>query len=186
MANVKPTTVMGSHGAYRWLTTDQRGLHSFVQRCPQILVSKYIAVTSQDSGPLIVTDEEGLAGWQSRNDIAYSPQMQSVEKIPYGAFTGFDEWYVFRSPFDLGQLRHDNALESPMTPGHVSTFVNHFGFALHDPEAQDLLDLFWKQLEWIQPESFIADGALFLTFASRNKELFTSVCQALGEPNTSS
>jgi hypothetical protein len=186
MANIKPTTLTGSHGAYLWLTADQRDLQSFLQRCPRVLVGKYIAVTSQDSGPLIVTDEQRLAGWQSRNDIPYSPQMQSAERIRYGACAGFDEWYVFQSPFDLGQLRHDNVLESSMTPGHVFTFVNYFGFALHEPEAQNLLDLFWKQLGWIQPESFIADGALFPTFASRNKDLFASVCQALGEPSISS
>jgi hypothetical protein len=179
MPDIKPTTVTGSHGAYLWLTTDQHDLSSLLQRCPQALVGKYIAVTSLDSGPLILTDEEKFAGWKSRNEIAYSPQVQSAEAIRHGVCAGFDEWYVSESPFDLGQLRHDNVFECPTTPGQFFTFVNFLGFALHDSKVQSLIDLFWKQLDWIQPESYIADGASFLAFARRNKDLFASVHQAL-------
>jgi hypothetical protein len=179
MKNIKPTFT-GSHGPYLWLTTEQHDLHTLLQRCPQALVGKYIAVTSLDSGPLVLDDEEKLAGWQSRNQIAYSPEIQSAEGLR-GVCGGFDEWYVGESPFDLGQLRHDNVFENPMAPGQVSTFVNYC-LALHKTEMQSLIDLLWKQLDWMQPESYIADADQFLTFASRNKELFASVRQALGDP----
>jgi hypothetical protein len=58
--------------------------------------------------------------------------------------------------------------------GHVANFVNFGGFSLHDPVLQDLADLFWKQLEAIRPESYIADGD-FLNFVSCDRELFAAV-----------
>jgi len=57
--------------------------------------------------------------------------------------------------------------------------VNYYSFALHDTTAQSITDLFWKQMAWIQPESFISDGGTYLTFVSRNQDLFTAVHKAL-------
>jgi hypothetical protein len=173
-------TITGSHGVYRWLTTGQHDLDSLRSYCPQALMGKYVAVTSLDSGPMVLTDAENHAGWSSRNEIAYSPQIQSTaqcrtERIPEGC-SGFNEWYVFDSPFDLGLLCHGNIFESSLSPGRVWTFVNYdAGFALHNPEMADLTRLFWQQLDWIRPESFIADSSAFLTFVSRNDDLFVAV-----------
>ena len=178
-ANRPPFT--GSHGPYLWLTTGQYDLDSLLHKCPQTVLGKYIAVTSLDNGPLTPTDEEKRAGWRNQNEIAYSPQIESAERLPYGECAGFDEWYVFESPFDLGQLWHGNVFEAPMTPGQVSTFVNFLDFALHNPEVEELLSLFWKQLDWIRPESYIADRNAFLTFVTRNRGLFTAVHHALSK-----
>jgi hypothetical protein len=181
MANTNPTLSTGSHGAYLWLTTGKHDLDSLLQRCPQALLGKYIAVTSQDSGSLTPTEEERRAGWQTRNEIAYSPRIQSAERLPHGECGGFDEWYVFESPFDLGQIWHGNVFEAPLTSGQVSTFVNFLDFALHNPEVEDLVSFFWKQIDRIQPESYISDGNLFLTFVTRDKDLFATVRQALSD-----
>jgi hypothetical protein len=178
-SNLAPFT--GSHGAYLWLTTGNHDIDSLLHKCPETLLGKYIAVTSLDSGPLIPTDEEKRAGWKIQNEIAYSPQIESVERLPFGECAGFDEWYVFESPFDLGQLCHGNVFEAPLTPGQVSTFVNFLDFALHNPEVEELIRLFWKQLDWIQPESYIADGGAFLTLVTRDKELFAAVHHALSD-----
>ncbi len=43
---------------------------------------------------------------------------------------------------------------------------------------KDLADLFWLQLESIQPECFIADGGL-LNFVTYDEQLFAAVCVAL-------
>jgi hypothetical protein len=60
--------------------------------------------------------------------------------------------------------------------------VNFFGFALHNPEMSDLVRLFWKQIGWIQPESYIADGAAgLLTFVSRDEDIFATVRNALSD-----
>jgi hypothetical protein len=89
---------------------------------------------------------------------------------------------VFSSPFDLGELWHGNVFEAPITPGQVCRFVNFGpGFALHNPEMWSLVSLFWKQLDWIQPESYIADADMFLTFVSRNEDIFVSVRNALSD-----
>ena len=169
----------GSHGAYQWLTTGQHDLDTLLQLCPQALMGKYVAVTSFDSGPLNPNDDEVSAGWQIRNDIAYSPRIQSVEKLAHGECGGFDEWYIFGAPADLGQVMSGNIFETPLQPGRVAVFVNYTGFGFHFSEMQELADLFWRQLEWIHPESYIADGNVF-NFVTRDNDLFKTVLQAFG------
>ena len=56
-------------------------------------------------------------------------------------------------------------------------FANYC-FALHRPEMKDLADLFWRQLDWIRPESYVADND-YLTFVSMNESLFTKVHDAM-------
>jgi hypothetical protein len=70
---------------------------------------------------MALIDEEERVGWQSRNEIAYSPQVQSVhdwrtEKLPGGECAGFNEWYLSDSPFDLEQLWRGNVFEPPTSP----------------------------------------------------------------------
>jgi hypothetical protein len=171
--------VTGSRGAYFWLTALHHDMSWLFHICPQLLLGKYIAVTSFDSGSLILTDEEKRAGWENRNEIAYSPLIESIQGLPESKCAGFDEWYIFESSSDLGQLSDANVFEAPLAPGQVFTFVNFLGFALHNPEVKELVGLFWRQIDWIQPESYIADGEAFLTVVSRDKNLFNAVRQAL-------
>jgi len=178
-------TFKGSHGPYRWFVARQDDLATLLESCPQSVAGKYIAVTSLDSGPMALTEEEKASGWHSRNEIAYSPQVTLSEDglfkgVSVEQCAGYDEWYVFDSPRDLGALCNGNVFESDLPAGKIWTFVNYdAGFALHNPEMSDLTSLFWKQLEWIQPESFIADSAAFLTFVSRNESIFVAACNAL-------
>jgi hypothetical protein len=44
-----------------------------------------------------------------------------------------------------------------------------------------LVSLFWKQLDWIQAESYIADADIFLTFVSRNEDIFVAARNALSD-----
>jgi hypothetical protein len=91
---------------------------------------------------------------------------------------GWDEWYVFRESPDLGASRlGTNIFDPAVHRGEVADFVN-YGFALHPPERNSLADLFWNQLDWIQPESYIADND-YLTFVTRDESLFDAVCEAL-------
>ena len=125
---------------------------------------------------LCLTEKEATLGWQTRGKIAYSPQIRSIEEIPSA---GWDEWYIFDRPADLG-ISHlaENIFEVPHEQGHVSDFVNH-GFALHPPErAEKLGSLFWPQIDRIRPESYVADNN-YLTFVSANKDLFSSVLGAI-------
>jgi hypothetical protein len=184
VANTNPAIwATGSYGEYHWLTTGQHDLDTLLRLCPQVLQGKYVAVTSFDSGPLTLNDDEVSTGWQSHNEIAYSPRIQSVEKLTHGECGGFDEWYVFEARVDLGRILEGNIFDAPLQPGQVAVFVNYGGFALHSSTIQDLLDLFWKQLESIRPESYIADGDV-LNFVSRDKVLFASVLQNLSSESS--
>src|SRR5215469_3251007 len=144
MNNAQPTTFTGSHGSYRWFVTREDDLATLLESCPQSLAGKYVAVTSLDSGPMILTEEEKGLGWHSRNEIAYSPQISLSEDgrlkgMSAGQCAGYDEWYVFDSPHDLGAVCDGNVFESDLPAGKIWTFVNYdAGFALHNPEMSAL------------------------------------------------
>jgi hypothetical protein len=183
MESSKPTTVIGAHGTYQWLATGLHDLDSFLLRCPKTLAGKYVAVASLDSGSLRLTEDEERTGWRSRGGIAYSPQVRSVET---SRRAGFDEWYIFDSPKELGQVWRGNVFEAPSTSDYISVFANFGDFAPHNPEVEALVNLFWTQRDQIQPESYVADGNRFLTFASRDQQLFAEVCNALADAPTNS
>jgi hypothetical protein len=173
--NAKPVVETGSRGAYRWLTTSRESLNPLLAACPQAVLNKYLAVTSFDSGQLVLNEQERAAGWENHNGIAYSPRLQSLQDLPHD---GYDEWYIFQSPADLGQVWKGDVFNAPLQSGSIAVFVNFSGFSLHNPGTRTLFDLFWTQLESIGPESFVADGDL-LNFVSRDQELFAAVCAAL-------
>jgi hypothetical protein len=161
--------VTGSEGLYDWLVTDQQ--FDLLQICPDVVLGKYIAITSFDSGALVPTDDEKAAGWERLGNIAYSPKIQNVASLPHA---GYDEWYIFAHPTDLGTSHlKENVFEVPQEQGHVSVLVN-YGFALHPPERASLATLFWPQIARIRPESYIADND-YLTFVTMNKALFRSL-----------
>lgn len=164
---------VGSQGHYEWLVTDEQ--FDLLQICPEVVLRKYVAITSIDSGPLVPSEKEAAAGWQSRGKTAYSPKVQSPEDMPRA---GWDEWYIFENPTDLGTSHiGDNIFEVPQEQGHVSVFVN-YRLALHRPEVQDLVTLFWEQIARIRPESYVADND-YLSFVSVNKTLFATVRDAV-------
>ena len=54
----------------------------------------------------------------------------------------------------------------------------NYCFALHRPGNEDLATMFWEQMKWIRPESYVADSD-YLNFVSMDKTLFASVRAAL-------
>jgi len=186
MANVVPAGGSGSHGDYQWLTTADHDLPSLLQNCPQAFVGRHIAITSMDSGAVRLDDKDIAAGWQSRDGVAYGPRIESVNGLLFGLCGGWDEWYVSQGPLDLGRLSPENIFENDMAPGKVFALVNFPHFRLHEGESNPMVKLFWEQLAWIQSESYISDGAEFLTFVSRDQNIFASVVEALGKPSTDS
>jgi hypothetical protein len=176
-----PTVNVGSHGGYEWLTTISHDFDSFLTLCPTTVLGKYVAVTSFDSGSLDLNDEEKAIGWRTRNGIAYSPVIESLVRLPQRG--GFDEWYVFGTPVDLGEKGQGNIFEAPSSAGQVECFVNFAeAFDLHQPN--DLVPLFWRQLEWIRPESYIAVTNHLLTFVSTNRSVFAVAYRALSESHS--
>ena len=138
-------------------------------------------MTSFDSGSLSLSDEEKANGWQSRNGIAYSPRIQAIGGLP--RTDGFDEWYVSESPIDLGTLCHTNPFDPRPGPGQLHAYVNMY-LVLHDSETDAVRDLFWEQMSWINPESFLGESAQYLSFASRNREIYSAVLESLSHANS--
>jgi hypothetical protein len=100
---------VGSHGSYEWLVTDED--FDLLQLCPEIVLGKYVAVTSIDSGQLLPTDKETAEGWQSWAKIAYSPKIENAQDVPHD---GYDEWCIFNTPTDLGTSHlAENIFEVP-------------------------------------------------------------------------
>ena len=165
---------VGSQGLYEWMVTDRP--FDVLQICPEVVAGKYVAITSIDSSELVPSENEKASGWENRGRIAYSPKVQDIKSLPR---EWYDEWYVFIDPVDLG-ISHlaENIFEVPQERGHVSVFVNYGGFALDRPVMKDLAALFWQQIDWIRPQSYIADGD-YLNFVSMNQSLFARVHDAV-------
>jgi hypothetical protein len=170
----------GSRGTYDWLVSDEHRIDDLLTACPEFVLKKYVAVTSCDSGPLSVDDDRKAAGWHCTSDIAYSSKVQTIDALPRAMF---DEWYIFPKPTDLGELLapDKNPFEVSLRDGLVCAFVNFGGFSLSRHEMKDPADMFWKQLERIHPESYVADGN-YLNFVSSGKNIFATVREALRTP----
>jgi hypothetical protein len=167
---------VGTRGRYDWLVSEYQ-IDDLLRTCPETVLNKYLAITSFDSGPLSLSENEKAAGWQSRGSIAYSPRVTTVHDLPHDLF---DEWYVLEAPVDLGGLLSPakNPFEASLQKGLVCPFVNFGGFSLSRPAMKDPADMLWQQLEWIRPESYIADGD-YLNFVSSNRDIFGAVQKAL-------
>ena len=64
-------------------------------------------------------------------------------------------------------------------PGRVIVFVNYKGFALNDSGPAALLPLFWRQLERLAPETYVADRDECLSVATRDAVLFAALRERL-------
>ena len=170
---------MGIHGEYQWLETDHR-LSEFESLCPEAIVGKYIAITAVDSGGFQPSPEDEGNGWREAGGIAYSPVVEAVAFLPKNCCCrecyGFDEWLVFRDhPGSLGAISDENVFEANVGPGQIFRFINFGGFRLSSEVMKPVSDLFWAQMDWVHPESYIGDGQECLIFASRNSTLFREV-----------
>lgn len=169
---------VGKHGDYRWIVTDAAA-RDLVHLVPGFVLGKYLAVTSCDCGPLHLSETEIANGWIARNGIAYSPHIESLNALP--SESACTEWYIFRQPTDLGAAVDPgtSVWESAITPGRVHAFANlSFGFGLHMPEFAALAEIFWEQMHWMDPESYIAAGHE-LTVVTRDRRLAEALVRGL-------
>ncbi len=180
------TVRRGLHASYQCLTaTGDVYMGTLLRLCPEAVLNRYLAVTSYDSGVRHLSETESSAGWRSRDDIAYSPLVESVDSLQFQRdgldSPGYDEWYVLEAPRDLGRVFHGNYFEFQPGCGQIMVFVNTFAFVLHDPDPYmpGILDIFWNQLELVQPETFIADGRDCLTLVSKNEALIDNTQERL-------
>jgi hypothetical protein len=174
---------MGSCAGYQWLTSDRHYIGDIVTGCPEAILGRYLAVSSTDSGEPAWW-AENLPGWECHGGAAYSTRIESLEGILYQRdgpeSPGFDEWWTFESPHDLGEvIRGENPWDEAVLnrPGRFLALVNSYYYPREfEKKAEDLLDTeFWRQIERHQPESYISDGSEVVAFVSRNPQLFEAV-----------
>ncbi len=167
----------GAYKGFHWMTTEMEA-SKFIRLSPQILLGKHLAITAFDGGIFELDHNLESNGWISEGTIAYSPRLEKepdVEKL----CCGFDEWYIFEKETRLGKAFRGNVFEQPLKTGIVKVFVPFGSFCIVDPRKESLAELFWKQIDLIKPESYIADGDRFLTFVCRDDELFHSICASM-------
>jgi hypothetical protein len=164
----------GKHGEYCWLEQVNLLFDDVLKVWPEFVEGKYLVVTSFDSGPLKLTDEEFKRGWLQHDELAINPFVESVADIPYDEY---DEWYIFA--------------QAPLLEA-FKVFVNDSLFSLRDPEyliteaeptwdlvgrrdqaerVKDLQELFWLQLELKAPETYISTGDRFI-LATKKLDLY--------------
>ena len=181
----------GTRGEYSWLTSSHDHYSgTLVKLCPEIFIGHYLAVTEIDSGTPWLTEQQKAGGWTQRREIVYSTRLNSVDDVFYQRdghdVPGFDEWYFFQNPRDLGELQQGNPFEEATAPrpGRTMTFVGWPSATLHDLDKQ-VGEMFWEQMSWIRPESYIADSWNCLTFVTRNRDLFRLVLDRLSKSQPS-
>jgi hypothetical protein len=153
----------GQRGDYSWLVSTTR-IPAFTDLIIRSHLGLRLCISSFDSGPLRLTDDELAVGWTMQGTVAVSPSLNTVLEIPYDCF---DEWYI---------------LNSPEVIGDVKVFVNYVGFSLSASpgdfgDSADLRSWFWEQLERIRPESYVAMGDNDIV-VSRNRLLVQAVLAA--------
>ena len=176
----------GSHASYFWLVSPEQYIGTLMRQRPEVVLDQYVAVTSVDSGVPRLTERHERLGWQCRQGVCYSPKLRATDELLdyqlHGEnVAGFDEWYVFTEPADLGEAVSGHPVME-LRPGRTLVFVNYYNFAIDTTDevaGRGLIDLFWQQLERIRPESYIADTSESLTFLTRNRGLFDSVAKGL-------
>jgi hypothetical protein len=177
----------GFQDGYYWLTSTESYIGTVLQLCPEIVLNRYVAVTCIDGGALQLDASMRAAGWNVHAGVGYSPIIHSINILPYQIDgpdgPGYDEWYIFDKPTELGERCVGNIFSPELAPapGRTAVFVTWGSFVLHrsDVGSQSLSALFWEQFKRISPESYLADGAFCLTFVSRSSVFFDKVLRHL-------
>jgi hypothetical protein len=180
----------GAHGEYFWLTSSfDHYSGTLVKQCPEIFIGRFMVVTAIDSGIPRLRGGQEAAGWEMRGGIAYSPRLRSVDDVFYQRdghdVPGFDEWYFFQELPNLGKLQEGNPFEQATAPrsGRPKVYVGMPSATVSDNRSdfEFIRRMFWDQIGWIQPESYVADSGDFLTFVTRNQDLFELVLERLSK-----
>jgi hypothetical protein len=149
--------ISGSRGAWQWIVWESQFLSDLVAAFPGVVCGRHVAITAFDSGRFLPTPDLTKRGWSYALGVAYSPPVEHRIDLPVHQY---DEWYAFRSPSRIG---------------YPEVFVNYGGFRLdcadREPERREMVERFWRQLESLQPESYLAEGD-YLIFVTRNPVLF--------------
>jgi hypothetical protein len=174
----------GRVGEYEWVESHSFDLGKLLKNYPEAVVGKYVVISSFDSGPLEPSPEEVAKGWHKRGELLMTTRVSGASELP---FEQYDEWYVFPQATvpkiaevfvnygDFTLTPPDQFVQRAATTGAQADLVGAKHLASQLAERQLL---FWEQLRECKPESFIADGNVFM-FVCRNSELFRNVRNAI-------
>lgn len=162
----------GKHGVYIWFQVTNNFLTALIDAVPELVVGKYVAIASYEGERYRLRSEEIKAGWQQINDIALSPVISQASELPNNQF---DEWYIFDrlTPFVIKEsfinyggfsLARRN-LDNPFLPAAYKQQLSQGNDQGQDREAR-----FWKQLEEVKPETYVAENDKLIV-ATRNPRL---------------
>jgi hypothetical protein len=144
------------YGIIQWSYDWDPSLNDLLNVVPEIALGKRVAITSCDSGPYRLFPEDLAKGWTMEGDISLSPPVSTINELPT---PGFDEWYVY----------DDVPTTYPKT-----NFVNRLGFSPLDKDSEET-DMFWSQIEEVQPLHVLGAGTPNMFFATRDKATFERV-----------
>jgi hypothetical protein len=171
----------GIRQEYRWYQAADLCLGDVLAKVPGLVLDRFVVVTSFDSGALRLTESERGRGWRTVGSMAISPRIKDLSTLPHDEY---DEWYVYEDPPILGA---------------PEVFVNYGGFSLRQPELQveqvdatwdqsssrqrlDWLraaqDRFWRQIDELRPETYLADGDTLICVTRSAEDLFAKPGQA--------
>ena len=81
--------IVGSQGPYQWLTSVDHDMSHLIRLCPEVLLDKYAAITSIDSGELRLTEvEKSLGWWTSPEGLLYQTQPDG-DRVPRGGYVAY-------------------------------------------------------------------------------------------------
>jgi hypothetical protein len=145
----------GKRGDYFWIEWQEAFLSDLISAFPELVINNFLINTSFNSGTLGLSNEEIKLGWTKNNELTISPLVTDDLDIPN---CQYDEWYVF---------------DSPTTFESYEVFVNYWKFSLED-FLTDIQERFWKQIESLSPETYLAEGD-FLICVTKNEKLFNQI-----------
>ena len=146
----------GTHSGYwviQWSYDWDPSLADLLAEEPALVLDKYIAIASCDSGPYKPTSDEMARGWDLRGNTAISPKITELNALP---MPGFDEWYVYE--------------EKPASY-NFEPFVNTFGFSPLTSNEEEVTK-FWAQVEAAHPLHVIGAGTPTMFLVTRIEEMF--------------
>lgn len=111
-----------------------------IEEFPELVVGRYLVITSFDSGFLTLSESELRDGWHMVGRLAHSPPIRSVDQIPYDQY---DEWLVFDQPVQVEEFE---------------TMVNYVGFTPIDFGWEQKRERFWEQIVRLRPLHVIAQN----------------------------
>ena len=147
------------YSAFDW-PPDEMQLDGLLKRFPELVLGRFIAVLSFDSGPLVLSPEEEKKGWTRVGPIAFSPRITEIQDLPYECF---DEWFIF---------------DAPKFPAPLESFVKFLQFSPIDYSWDEKRELFWSQVKQYGPTSVVGDGSLCYLVTK-----LPGIIERLKEPN---